>query len=359
MTIKNKAIQLLAASVLSSTLLQPAHAIIINLNDIGGAAPGTLAGDAFIEAANIWSAVLVDPVTVNFDVGFSTLGSGILGSTSSSSQNVTYSSVRNALINDVTSIDDQTAVNFLQAGPNLNFLGNTPDTTTFFDNNNSVNNQFMSVNTANLKALGLLGPTGTADGSITFNSSFSFDFDISDGLTPGAFDFVGVAVHEIGHALGFVSGVDTIDAFSGSGPNANQVPSFDPFSINTTLDLFRYSNESLSNGVSVPDIAVGDRQQFFSIDGGTTQLGLFSTGRFNGEGRQASHWKDNLGLGIFDPTFSAGEIGQITALDLLSLDVIGFDVALPVEIRNVNTLLLISIPLLIFGYIKFKRRRKK
>ena len=39
--------------------------------------------------------------------------------------------------------------------------------------------------------------------------------------------------------------------------------------------------------------------------------------RFNGEGRQASHWKDFLGLGIMDPTFGYGELGVVTNLDVL------------------------------------------
>jgi hypothetical protein len=64
---------------------------------------------------------------------------------------------------------------------------------------------------------------------------------------------------------------------------------------------------------------------YFSLDGGQTNLATFSTGAFNGDGRQASHWQDNQGLGIMDPTFAQGELGQITALDIQSFDVIGYD----------------------------------
>lgn len=49
------------------------------------------------------------------------------------------------------------------------------------------------------------------DGSITFNSKRTFDFDPSNGITAGQFDFVGTATHEIGHVLGFISGVDILD----------------------------------------------------------------------------------------------------------------------------------------------------
>jgi len=351
---------LIPLALLGSLVSMPCHAIIINLNDIGGAAPGSLAGNAFQEAADLWSTVLIDPIEVNLNIGFSSLAGNILGSTSSSSQNYSYSNIRSALLADSSSVDDQIAINFLQNGSNLNFLSNTPDAATFFDNNNSTNNQYLSVNTANLKALGLLLNNNDTDGSITFNSDLSFDFDVSDGVTSGSFDFVGVAVHEIGHALGFVSGVDTLDVFSGNGSNANQVTSFDPYSINTTLDLFRYSSESLSNGLSIPDIAVGDREQYFSIDGGTTPLALFSTGRFNGDGKQASHWKDNLSFGILDPTFSTGEIGHITAVDILALDVIGFDVDLSaIQVSNLSTLWLMILPLLLLLIYNRSQKSRK
>ena len=45
----------------------------------------------------------------------------------------------------------------------------------------------------------------------------------------------------------------------------------------------------------------------------------------HGDGRQASHWKDNLSLGIMDPTTAPGEQLTITALDLTPFDVIGWN----------------------------------
>ena len=58
---------------------------------------------------------------------------------------------------------------------------------------------------------------------------------------------------------------------------------------------------------------------------------MFSTGRLNGDGRQASHWKDNLGLGILDPTFAPGELGMVTPLDVRAFDVIGYDLVVVPE----------------------------
>jgi hypothetical protein len=68
------------------------------------------------------------------------------------------------------------------------------------------------MSTSNAKALGLVaGNAPGIDGSITFSSNFSFDLDPSDGISAGDYDFVGIATHELGHLLGFVSGVDVLD----------------------------------------------------------------------------------------------------------------------------------------------------
>jgi hypothetical protein len=60
-----------------------------------------------------------------------------------------------------------------------------------------------------------------------------------------------------------------------------------------------------------------------------TNLALFATGRFNGDGRQGSHWKDGLAIGLMDPTLAPGELAILSALDLRALDAIGWDLATP------------------------------
>lgn len=79
------------------------------------------------------------------------------------------------------------------------------------------------------------------DAKITFNSDFTWDFDPSDGINSGAIDFVGVAIHEIGHALGFISGVDVLDINAGAA-NANDFQYVSP------LDLYRFSTDSYNLG---------------------------------------------------------------------------------------------------------------
>lgn len=287
--------------------------------------------DGFTAAGARFSALFDDPVTVNVTIGFSALGAGILAQAGSSNLTYSYSAVRDALAADATSASDATAVAALPAGNAVNMLINyTSDNpngsgsaTPYYDNDGNANNTTLRLNRANAKALGLLsGSDAAEDASITFSTAYSWDFDPSNGITPGAFDFIGIAVHEIGHALGFVSGVDILDT--------NSPPSGGPFSeaaftYVSALDLYRYSAASHAFGDGVIDWTANATAKYFSIDGGDTSLLTYSTGTVHGDGQQASHWKDSLGYGIMDPTAAFGETLVIGNNDLLAFDVIGWD----------------------------------
>ena len=287
---------------------------------------GNAQADAGFAAAGArWSSLFSDDITVNINAGFSALGPGILGSASSTDAFYYYSDIRNALLSDGTSANDSTATGHLQPSPALrleiNRTSNNPNgansATPYLDSNGNDNNTKINLTTANAKALGLMaGNNAAVDANITFSSSFLWDFNPGDGITAGSFDFVGVATHEIGHALGFISGVDVLD-YKGSGyPDSH-------FTYVTPLDLFRYSSLSVANNAL--DWTADNSTKFFSLDGGATSLATFSTGLNYGDGRQASHWKDNLGLGIMDPTAGYGELLAISANDITGFDVIGYD----------------------------------
>lgn len=287
-----------AATLLALGASTSANALVINLANTGGAEVGTDAYRGFSIAAQYWQSVLTDDVTLNFRIGFSSTGFSptTLGQTSSASGQKTQAAWRTALTNDATTTLDSIATT----------SGNLA---TFSNANVTLNNTLQ-------KALGIYTGASTAnDATITFNSARLFDFDTRDGFTGLSSDFIGVAIHEMGHALGFTSSV---------GPNTTAA------SRPTNTDMFRYKN-----GEWDPTYA-GD--PYFSIDGGDTALfnGYFSAGP---DGYQTSHWREGPRvfsdtactvllqpqIGIMDPTGGICQEAIVTAADLAIMDAMGWN----------------------------------
>lgn len=314
------------APLLACAFAGSAHALVINFTYAPDMDTRALGG--FQAAANRWSAVLHDDVTVNLNIGFSVLGPGVLGSTGSTRGTVSYDAYRNALIADAWGATDKMAVANLPKSSCLNVYMNgtgvNPNgkgsATPFLDNNCNANNSTIRMTSANARAVGLLDAHDPlSDGSVSFSSTFAWDFDPTDGVDANAFDFIGVATHEIGHALGFVSGVDTLDL--------NRTGNFSDaaFTYIAPADLFRCSADSKAAGADI-DWSADNRTKYFSLDNCGSNIATFSTGRTFGDGQQASHWKDNLGIGILDPTAARGERLAISATDLQLYDAIGWNV---------------------------------
>lgn len=97
----------------------------------------------------------------------------------------------------------------------------------------------------------------------------------------------------------------------------------------TSMDLFRYSEESANLGIN--DLSIGN-DTYFSLDGSQTNLGLSKGTLYDYQG---SHWENrehSNGLGVMNPTIALNERWEISQNDLLVMDAIGWDVVNPTTV---------------------------
>ncbi|MEA3189320.1 MAG: hypothetical protein QOD99_3150 [Chthoniobacter sp.] len=316
----------------------------IELNPASGLSANADALAAFERAAQEWEARISSPITIQItaDLRSTSLGNNpfapnTIGQTSFTTYtndlsdiNLPYETVRTALVQHAARPGDAVLA-FLPTS--LQVTAEVPAGATFI-------NTSLGVVRANQRALGLIANDDTrADGAIVFNSGFAFDFDRSDGVSVGKIDFQTAAAHEIGHVLGFQSDVDDFDV----GASEDNL---------TTLDLYRFpASHSPTNPVEFQNFARELRPGVESLLTDTSVGHAMSTGVNQGDGRQASHWKDDfiqqngnitIGplIGIMDPTLSDGTFESVVDSDFRAMDLIGYNVESVPEPRSATLILL-------------------
>src|ERR1700737_103826 len=223
------------------------------------------------QAASILTAAISDKITVNIKIDYSGTGGGAAaGPDNGLYESYTY--VGANLINNATPGD--TIFNALPGGSSIQGQSN------------------VAVWNAQLKLWGVLGAndTTTDDGSATFAT------DINPSL------LVGVALHELTHAMGRVP----------YGPPYGSAPDI--------FDFFRFT----SPGTRLIDGNNTAAAAYFSVDGGNTKLADFG---------QTSDPSDFLNSGVqgandpFNEFYSGSTIQALSTVDKEQLDALGFHTA--------------------------------
>jgi hypothetical protein len=249
----------------SSVVSLTSGGITINLlYDAAALAAPTSFRAAIQQAASILTAAISDQITVNLKIDYSGTGGGASAGPNSGLFEP-YSTVRTALINGATAGDTTFAT---------------------LPNSSTVQGQSqVAVWNAELKALGLLSPNDvtTDDGGATFAT------DINPSL------LVGVALHELTHAMGRVPYGPQPDIF----------------------DLFRFAAPGtmlFQGGATAP-------ASYFSVDGGNSKLADY------GQNSDASDFLNSGVQGPNDPFnefYNGATAQQLSAVDLRQLDALGF-----------------------------------
>lgn len=244
-----------------------------------GASEALLAVEQYIESQ------FSDPVTVVINIGFASLGPGILGSTGSSYTNTSWPNARAGLQADMD--PDDSIQSFLPAGSTIpvRYNGNTADVT---------NENRVYFTLANYRAA--IGTVSGTAASMTFSSNFSWDYT-PPSINPGAYCFQSVITHEVGHALGFTSGADF------------------RFSDIEALDIYRFQRSDGSGDYNPDTLAeftttarMVDQNAPGTDNDVNSDLITVEYQMSDGVPNQASHFAArNPGIYIMDPSLSSGE----------------------------------------------------
>src|SRR5688500_5769966 len=108
-----------------TTLLVPAgaaHALDFTFNPTAGTPQQVI--DGFVAAGQRWSAMFDDPVRINIDIDFTSLGNNSLGETVNYYNDLSWTTIRSRLVSDAKSADDALAVQSLPTSGGIPILIN-------------------------------------------------------------------------------------------------------------------------------------------------------------------------------------------------------------------------------------------
>lgn len=283
-----------------------------------GLAASPQAQGAYLKAAQIWSSLIEapQPVTIIIDADY---GPTVFGRT-----DITGQAKPQLLIGRGEYIEwRQAVIANAGSGRDLELFSALPDP--FVPTDLGDTDTFV-MPSALLRVVGLIPPVADPEGELaqfgpapamSIINTVPWDFNPDDGIDAGKQDFVGTALHEIGHIIGFITRVGITEL------NPNLPLTFSAF------DLYRFrpgtTMETITTATRI--LSAGGEQVHYA---GEKEIPL-STSRLDrtgGDGFGADHWKDDSftgsRLGVMDPVVRVAELFDVKKNDLIALKAMGY-----------------------------------
>lgn len=206
---------------------------------------------------------------------------------------LSYAQVTNALRSLRNSADDSNSVSSLIANDPL-----------------ATNGWWLPM--AEARALRCFPATGTnntsagwtgLDGAVGFGSTIPFTFSPTNRTVPGAYDFIGLAEHEITEVMGRTARLNRFG-------DGTVVP----------FDLFRYTNSGGRSG------SPNDQGVYFSVNKGQSIIRMFYTNMNTGD---VQDWLGSIPADAFDDIALSSTIRVLGPADITALDVLGYNAPIP------------------------------
>ncbi|MFN0137185.1 MAG: NF038122 family metalloprotease [Phycisphaerae bacterium] len=259
---------------------------------------------ALVETEAYLESLFGDPITITINLSYANMGSGVIGATGSQYvTGVSYANSRSGLVGGMDSND--TIHNFLPAGTTMPVR---------FDGASATITNEGAINWTRANYRATVGTVAGSAASMTLNTDFTFDYNPDNGITGES--FIDIMCHETGHAMGFVSAVDT-----GSTSDTD------------ALDIFRFARTDAGmdyNPDTTAEFQTAPRLNDFNAPDDDHQFDIISVEYRLSDGNpwQASHFREQgISIGLMDPAYGGGTNNPnfFRVSDLNVFDAIGYD----------------------------------